>query len=173
MTYGASTPEDVRLSERRDKVMQMRVAGFTLKQIAKAVGVSHETVRKDISLELMRVKNESADAVDELRLISHERLEALIRRLWNKVHVADPKAEIDYHAVDRMMRAIATHARIMGYEAPQKRQVDMRMISMTVAPIVDSIIAALPDEHAEAVRRAVVAAMADVERTAAALEGAA
>jgi len=149
---------------RRDKVMALRVAGFSLRKIAKAVGISHETVRRDLTAVLAETRESTASRAEELRTLTHSRLESLINRLWAKALPLSVDDPLDYQAVEKILRAIQIHARVMGYDAPQKHQVDLTLMQSAVAPVVDAIIAVIPEDSAERVQEAVMHALASVER---------
>lgn len=108
--------------ERETKAVQLRQAGVTYDQIAKAVGFADESgaykaVRRAI-------ERRQYDAVDDLRAMELDRLDELHRSLW-------PKAlNGNLHAVDRLLRVMQQRAKyIPGLEVPTAVDVTMTEVS--------------------------------------------
>jgi DNA-binding CsgD family transcriptional regulator len=115
--------------DRRAQVLALTVDGLSLRKIAAQIGISHEQVRSDLAAALdERGKETKAHA----RALAKERIEAIIAANL-------PKARGDYSDVDPalllvapsmvdcgklVLAAMALDARINGYEAPAKLDVN-------------------------------------------------
>ncbi len=154
---------DLRNAERRDRAVQLRAAGFTYEKIGKALNVSRERAGKIVREELANCRRETAEAASELRDIAHRRHESLINRLWLKAMPNDPSEPMDYNAVDRILRAVALDAKIMGYEAPTQHRIDVHQMQTSITMVVDMICNVLPDEYAPKVYEVVERAAKQLE----------
>lgn len=142
-------------SRRRAVALSMRIRGASMAAIGKELDITPQAASSMVKGAL-RVQNEQErlDAAD-LRQIAHERLEALIRRMWVRAFPNDLGAEPDYKAVDSIMRAIRRDAEMMGYESPKKYDLDIRLVQQQVGVVVEAIARVLPDEDMPRIHAAI------------------
>ena len=151
-------------AKRSEKALQLRAAGFSLSQIAKVLDVSIPAVGEMIRRKIVENRNLSGETAKDLRDIAHMRHETLIARLWLKAMPNDPEKEMDMRAVDRILRIVAQDAKLMGYEAPQKHQIDMSVMQQQVGIVVEAITRVLPDDAIPRVYEAVEEVVQQIER---------
>jgi DNA-binding CsgD family transcriptional regulator len=154
---------DLELVERREKVLELRRRGFSYRRIGKALGISHETVGKHIREAIREAEDSSENSARVLRNVAHQRHEMMIARLMRVAVPADPNEPMDMDALDRVARIIAQDAKIMGYEAPTKHQVDLSVVSTSIAVVIERVVAVIPDELIPVVYDAVETGMAEVD----------
>lgn len=152
---GLRTPDnDPELAARREKAVRLRVAGFTFEKVGQALGVSKQRAHALIMDEVRKSNEECHESTTMLRDIAHRRLENAINRLTTAAFPnpteEDRRAkrvpEPNLQALDRLLKAIDQDAKIMGYEAPQKHQIDMRVVAASLTPLVDTMLTFIPDE---------------------------
>lgn len=71
----------IALAARRQRVLDLRCDGLTLREIAAEVGVSHETVREDIAAALSELHAEQVQQAERLQTIELRRLDRIERKL--------------------------------------------------------------------------------------------
>lgn len=106
-----SGPASLARVERRAKVMRLRNGGATLGQIAEAVEVSVETVRRDIEL---AIKDHLQVPVDEHIAAALSRIEDMRRALWK------PMLQGDTKAVSELIKLEQRQAQLLGLDAPTR-----------------------------------------------------
>lgn len=158
------TPDnDPAMAERRMKAVQLRTAGFTYRQIGKALGISHTAAHKLVMKEIREARTLTREKADEMRQMAHNRLETMVNRLWLKAMPQDPTQELDLYAMDRIIRLMVFHARLMGYEEPQKFQVDINEVRVQFGVIVEKIAKVIPEESAPRVLEVLEDCLKDME----------
>ena len=154
---------DASAAERRQLALNLKVRGASLEQIARELDVTVHTA-SDIVRNAVRYRaKEEALNAEELRTIGHARYEALIRRMWTRAFPRDPNAEPDYKAVDSILRTIKQDAVMMGYESPQKHDLDIRLVQAQIGVVVEAIARVLPDSEMHRVHDAVGEALTLLE----------
>jgi DNA-binding CsgD family transcriptional regulator len=102
--------------DRRAQVLALTVDGLSLRKIAAQIGISHEQVRSDLAAALdERGKETKAHA----RALAKERIEAIIA-----AHMPPTVVEMSCDSGKLVLAAMALDARINGYEAPAKLDVN-------------------------------------------------
>lgn len=110
---GSNAPK-VNYTERRQKVLELRKAGASLRAIAQALNVSHETIRNDIQAVMEDLQKEAVAEAAQYKALELERLDALQTKLWGD-------AMRGHHgAVDRVLRVMERRAKLLGLDAPTK-----------------------------------------------------
>jgi len=159
------TPDnDPQLAERRDKALQLRAAGFSFSKIGKALNITKQAAWKLVMREIRALRAETAEKAADLRHVAHTRTEAMINRLWLKAMPNDPQAPLDLQAMDRMIRLMVFHARLMGYEEPKRLQVDINEMRVQFGVIVDRISKVIPEEAAPRVLKVLDDAIGEMEQ---------
>lgn len=105
--------------EKRRAALELRKAGLSYDDIAKAVGyASGESARQAIRASLKQYEKESAQDIQRLQ---YAQLQQLVTVLWPKALAGDMAA------VDRVLKIQERQASIFGTDAPQKTtgQVDV------------------------------------------------
>ncbi len=123
----AVTPErrakQVEVLERGTRVLELSRLGWTLREIAAEVGVSHITVRKDLLKAVARAEDGNRPAAKEF--IAHEvaRMEAIKDKLLAQMHLKERDKAPDLKAIDRYERLVHRQAQLLGVytgNAPQQ-----------------------------------------------------
>lgn len=119
------------LAVRRYKALEMRVAGYTYREIVAAIGVNQTTILADIDWCL---REREAGNIIKLRAIEEARLDDCIRAAY-EVLEANRKTELALKAVDRIDRLVGRRAALLGLNAPvelnvmahEKTQADLEL----------------------------------------------
>ena len=126
---------------RRDFVLRMRKAGATYREIASAAiaefgleqlpsGWDCRYAYMDVKRELEKLRNIIGEEAEDIRQIELERLNDMLRAVWNQATGQEP----DYGAVDRVLRIMKRRAELLGLDAPQKREYSGDMVTQLVWP---------------------------------------
>lgn len=98
---------DTDAAEREEQMWQLRLQGYSLREIAETVGVSHATVR--VKLE-KRINEMITPLAEEYRKLQDARLDAMLKALWPKVQAGDVQAN------NTVIKLFERHTRLMGYD---------------------------------------------------------
>jgi len=104
----------IAIQERQDRVLALKSRGWTDRKVGEAVGVSHTQVQTDWRA---AVERRGARTQEELRAEASEGLQQIKRTFLRQARRGDVQS------ADVAIKAIATHAKINGYEAPRKLDV--------------------------------------------------
>lgn len=129
-----SQTQKVAAHERRLKCLELRIAGKSLREIARETGYgSVSGVHKAIAAALLDTLREPAEDVRALEL---ERLDAMWRKVWQRIERGD------LAAVDRGLRIQDRRAKLLGLDAPTKQEVTGKDGEALQGP---SVMVMLPD----------------------------
>ena len=109
--------------EKREKALVLRRAGASLRDIARALGVSHVTAKEyldDAMKDLQAAQNEKAEAT---RAVELDRLDRLHMAAWPLATGKDTDADTRFKAIDRLVRIADRRAKLLGLDAPVKSEV--------------------------------------------------
>ena len=109
----SSKNDEVELIERERQVIELRRAGYTFDEVARAVGYSNasgawQAYRRALKRTLVEAGTE------ELRQNELERLERAHRAVWKRVLEGDDKA------INTMLRLSERRSRLLGLDAPTR-----------------------------------------------------
>lgn len=162
--FGDFTPDnDPLLAERKAKAIQLRAAGFSFRAIGKALGVSHVQAWRIVTSEIKEARTATREQAEDLRHVAHVRLESMINRVWLKAMPNDPNAPLDLLAMDRLIRIMVFHARLMGYEEPQRFQVDINEVRVQFGVIIEKIAKVIPEDSAPRVMEVLDVCLKEME----------
>ncbi len=114
------TSKRLQAAERKARIIELRRAGYLLREIADEVGVSKQYCCRVIQRHLEDLAKELTDDVARLRWQEYERLEAALKAVW-------PQAlEGDLKATDRVIKIMEREAKLFGLDAPQRQEVTGR-----------------------------------------------
>jgi orotate phosphoribosyltransferase-like protein len=123
----------VELSQRKQRqidAFELRLAGHDLRSIGRQLGVSHETVRRDIEAE---IEERKFPLVMEWREVELQRLEklqlALVTTLAEKTKTAEQALAI----TDRLLKIADRRAKLLGLDAPVQTEVQVNVTEVTQA----------------------------------------
>lgn len=123
---------------RRVRCVELAAQGMSYDAIAQAVGYANRGgAYKAIAAAL---RAQQAPAVDELRALEVERLDALQRAFW------DAALEGDIPSVDRVLKVIAARVRLLGLDQFSDKPVSGggRLVSDACTPAADQRIMGVP-----------------------------
>lgn len=141
---GTPGPEQLRVDERRRKVVQMRLAGVQFPEIgrrlAKEYGEKTENLDALARVDWQRAREKSRrlteDSVEEMRAVEVERLEMLLSGVWKNALSGDTKS------ADTAARLIERLCKLKGLEPPTQVQLSAR-IEMESTAVAEAVIAAI------------------------------
>jgi hypothetical protein len=102
---------DVARVDRRSEALRLRVSGHSFRAIARLLGVSVRQAHVDFQ---QAVAERPLENVEELRAMGNEALEAVLEGHLSAARKGDDKS------AQVVIKAVAQHAKINGYEAPKK-----------------------------------------------------
>lgn len=104
----------VEVAKRRERVMQLRVEGHSMRAIAKTLGVGLGQVHRDIEAVLEEVRKHAAEDGERHISLMLERLDLATKGLMSKVKKGDPRA------CDTLVRLEERRAKLLGLDAASK-----------------------------------------------------
>lgn len=114
MSRSKTSADRVNAASRRVKVVQMRMAGLAVREIATQVGCSPGTVSKDLYHALSEYQTNTEEEIERFRELWNQRLEKMVQGLW----VSASRGNVG--AVDRIVRLAERSARLNGLDRPVK-----------------------------------------------------
>lgn len=108
--------------DKREKALDLRRAGASLRDIGRALGVSHVTAKEyldDAMKDLQAAQNEKAEAT---RAVELDRLDRLHMAAWPLATGKDTDADTRFKAIDRLVRIADRRAKLLGLDAPAKAE---------------------------------------------------
>ena len=120
-----TSPRRVLARERELQALELRKAGLTYARIGELLGVSHVAVGKAVRRALAKHSDQTKEAVEELRQLELERLDAVNLAFWEKMMAGDVQA------AKLILRTIEQRSRLLGLEAPRPLvTIDQRQVSL-------------------------------------------
>jgi hypothetical protein len=101
--------------ERRRRAWELRIAGLTHEQIAKALGVSTKTIQSHLKRALADYQAATAASVEQYRDQELARIDGIIAKLW-------PKREHP-RVAEVILQASEKRSRLLGLNAPERREI--------------------------------------------------
>jgi hypothetical protein len=116
MPHSKNSKTRIAAAQRHTEALQLRLAGLTYRQIGERLGYTEQRAHRVVTEELARLNAERAEQAAEVTRLELERLDALLAVVW-------PKAERgEMGALDRVLAIMNRRARLLGLDAPEKRE---------------------------------------------------
>jgi len=111
----ASSARKLRGIEREIACLRLRKAGLSYRAIAAELNISPSGAYKAVTRALRKLNEKSAEATAEVRALEVQRLDDLLENLWPYRHKPA--------YVDRILRVMERRARLLGLDAPERREI--------------------------------------------------
>ena len=108
-----TSPLRIAQAERRTQYVNLRKAGYTHEHIAAQFGVTRQAVCQGIQKALQA---QQAESVGDLRALENERLDDLLRAIYQTA------VQGDHGAIDRILRIMERRAKLWGLDAPVRQE---------------------------------------------------
>lgn len=128
--------------ERRRKVQAMVLAGVPYEEIASTVGCSKSTVQADVMHLMGEWRKTAAYQIDEARILELSRMDRLNVAVWRQAMNGD------LLAVDKALKVSERRAKILGLDAAQKMQLEVRVDNPMLLTMVGKALVATAKEFA-------------------------
>jgi hypothetical protein len=116
MPHSKASAVRIRAAERRSEALRLRKGGTTYAQIGRELGVSEQRAHRIVTQELARLNAERAEQAAEVTRLELERLDVLLAGVWAKAQAGDGPA------IDRVLSIMGRRAKLLGIDAPEKRE---------------------------------------------------
>lgn len=100
--------------ERRDRALNLRLAGASYAQIGRELDIPRATAYKTVQTALQEIRDNYRETATEVMGVELARLDALTVMLWKKAAGGEPAA------TDRILRIMERRAKLLGLDAPTK-----------------------------------------------------
>jgi len=97
--------------ERDDEIWELRKQGYSLRDIARNVGLGHVQVWRRLKAREEQILSPNIEAYRELQ---NERIEAAVKALWSKIEAGDVPSVL------ALVRLMERQAKLYGLDAPPK-----------------------------------------------------
>ena len=125
---------------RRTRALTLLSDGKTKREIAATLGVSVQTVSRDISWMIAHEKADNPERVGEIREIETQRIDAWLSRASKLLDNADP--DIQLKALDRVVKLAERRAKLLGLDAPVKQEIETTTVGEVTPADVRAALAA-------------------------------
>lgn len=126
------TPETIECKERAVKAVELRKNGLTFRSIAEQVGYNSPQAAYDAVKRLLR--ETLREPADELRTLELERLDAM----WQAHYLAAQAGDVQ--AIGACMKLMERRARLLGLDAPEKKDVTADITARSLPASVDEFV---------------------------------
>jgi DNA-binding CsgD family transcriptional regulator len=109
--------KELQIEQRREKAAELRLAGHSIREIARALDVGIATIHSDIEAVLERTRDASGDAIEKDRRLSLARIDVAIKGLWESVKTGN------HDSVRELVRLEQRRAKLLGLDAADKHEV--------------------------------------------------
>ena len=117
----------LRATARRSRVMELRKAGASYREIAERTHASVRTVWRDVGLELKRLTEETRATTETFRAMEMQRLDRLQLSHWpDAIGFVDKNGQAHPASVESagiVLRIMDRRARLLGLDSPQQVEV--------------------------------------------------
>lgn len=138
-----TTQKGIDRAERQELCLNLRRQGHTIREIAVLLGVSANTVWRDLKTTITDIPRQEAE---ELRQQEVQRLDNLQRAIWEKATSGD------LQAIDRCVRIIERRCKLLGLDLPPQMNVSAAVdvdLDGAVDRLVDAAFAAAKSDKLE------------------------
>lgn len=135
MADSKSSPKRARAAERRTQALELRKQGMTFAQIGAALDCSEQRAHKIVTEELRRLNEHRAEQATEVARLELERLDALLAGVWEKAKGGDGPA------IDRALAVMNRRAKLLGIDAPERRELtgkDGKAMRLSLEDVVEA-----------------------------------
>lgn len=145
-----TTADEDRIAARRAEAIRLRTSGKTIREIAEALGVGVATAHDDVRTAMSELAREAEENVRAERGSQLSRLERAFRVLEDVLEGVESvdsddspglSRDIKLKALDRLVKLEERRAKLLGLDAPERREIDAK-------------VAAVPLEDLDAMRAA-------------------
>jgi DNA-binding CsgD family transcriptional regulator len=100
------------IQARRSRVLEMRIAGLSMRAIASQVDVSYQTVKNDLDAMYKLITEHQTATMEHLRVIELERLDKMQTAVWTDAIAGNVSA------IDRILAISERRAKLLGLNVP-------------------------------------------------------
>ena len=105
----------------RAACVDLRKAGRSYDEIARAVGCSRSMAHKAVTIALREIADKTSESADELRTLELARLDALLVALWPAATSGDCRA------ADRVLRISERRSKLLGLDIPVRAEAEIKL----------------------------------------------
>ena len=115
--------DDLDLANRKRKSLELRRMGHSYNDIVQELRkegwlVTATQVWADVNEELRKAKRETSEEAEQIRQVEMDRLDMALKAIMPRVNLGDDDA------IQSMLRIQLRRAKLIGLDAPQKREID-------------------------------------------------
>ena len=110
-------------AERSAEILQKRIDGWTLRQLAKEYAVAPGIIHKIITREVDRAQKRATESAETLRSLHNERLESMYLALNPNIQKGNPRS------IEMGLKILERQSKLNGMDEPEKKQIDV-MVTM-------------------------------------------
>lgn len=111
-----SSAAEIAIEKRREKATKLRLAGWSMRDIAAHLKCSLGTVHSDLTEVLTRTSEKADDTTRRERAVTLARLDVATKGIWAGIENGDVEA------VDRLVKIEARRAKMLGFDAPSRQE---------------------------------------------------
>jgi transcriptional regulator len=108
-------------AERRVRALQLRILGLSYRRIAAELNVSEAQSFRDVQSELDRLAKQAQENAEQLRTLELRRLDEMQAAIAPQLFPAKGN-NANLGAIDRALRIMERRARLLGLDAPEKKE---------------------------------------------------
>lgn len=108
---------ELAIAKRQESACALRLAGWSIRDIAGHLKCAPSTVHEDIAAVLERTRDTAGDAVEKQRRLSLARIDRAVKAIWPQVEAGNPEA------IRELIKLEQRRAKVEGFDAADKHEV--------------------------------------------------
>lgn len=112
-----TAPRMIEAALHEQQALDLRIAGVSYRDIAKAIGLSPSGAHKAVDRALAEIAEQTNEKAERVRSIELQRLDKMSTAVWKEV------VNGNYAAIDRALRIQERRSRLLGLDAPERKDV--------------------------------------------------
>jgi hypothetical protein len=117
---GKEDSRRITAAERRERVIEMRRAGYLYREIASEVGLTEARCNDIVKQYLQKMEDRCSELSEEIRQLEVERLDGLFRSAWE---VAMGTSNGRLRALEMAVKIQERRAKLLGLDSPERQEI--------------------------------------------------
>jgi len=117
--YAHPYPDAILDTQKKMQIMQLRVAGWAIWQIAEHLKLEANSIHNHIFDQLASWRDMTQEMSNELRELELQRLDEFLRALWPKIQQGNAKS------IETALKVSERRAKLLGLDSPDRKEITL------------------------------------------------
>jgi len=144
MPGGKLSPDQCNLAIRKEKASELRLKGYTFRQIGEELGISHVQAFQDVQVALSETRSHTAEICENLRELEGQRLDGIWLKLSTTLATTGSPSDLA-KLTQQLHRNIELRMRLYGLESAKRLEIQ-NMMDVQVTEFINVLEKLLPED---------------------------